>query len=437
MPIRQFILNNLATAFLAGEWTPAALVRRGAEACGRRERWLRLLVRRLLERFAEGEHPDLPALVGFLDGDRGFQTAWARRGIGFRRVFWIADTMAPSPWDVPALTSPAALAAWLGLKPAELDWFAGSAGRGRRTPPGPLRHYNYRWLAKANGKARLLEVPRGRLKHLQRRLLHDLLDHIPPHEAAHGYRKGRSVASYVAPHAGRRIVLHMDLRDFFPSIQAARVRAIFRTAGYPLPVARLLAGLCTSIVPDDVLDLPRENERALTPDSRRRYSAAHLPQGAPTSPALANLCAHRLDCRLAGLARSAGASYTRYADDLVFSGDEQLERCARRFHVAVCRIALEEGFEVHTRKTRFLRQGLRQQVAGVILNAHPNVARRDFDLLKAILTNCVRHGPDSQNRAGHADFRSHLAGRIGYVGMLNAARGQRLRQLFEQIRWGL
>jgi hypothetical protein len=300
-----------------------------------------------------------------------------------------------------------------------------------------LRHYSYRWVTRANGKVRLLEVPRGRLKHLQRRLLHDLLDLIPPHDAAHGYRKGRSIASYVAPHAGRRIILHMDLRDFFPSIHAARVRALFRTAGYPIAVARLLTGLCTSIVPDDVFaGLPQQSPGALTPASRRRFSGAHLPQGAPTSPALANLCGHRLDCRLAGLARAAGACYTRYADDLAFSGDEELERCARRFHVGVCRIALEEGFEVHTRKTRFLRQGLRQRVAGVVLNAHPNVTRSDFDRLKAILANCVRHGPASQNRDHHADFRSHLAGRIAYVGMLNAARGQRLRRLFKQIEWG-
>jgi hypothetical protein len=441
MPSRQFIVENLATAFLAGEWTPDGLVRRGAQACGRRERWLRLLVRRMQEHFAEGERPDLPALVRFLDADRGFQTAWARQGVGLRRLFWVPDTMAPWPgapasWNVPALISPAELADWLGLRPAELDWFAGSAGRGRRTPPGPLRHYNHRWLTKANGKARLLEIPKGRLKHLQRRLLHDLLDLIPPHGAAHGYCKGRSIVSYVAPHTGRRIVLHMDLRDFFPSIAAARVRALFRAAGYPLTVARLLTGLCTSTVPADVFDgLRAENARWLTRDCRRRYAAAHLPQGAPTSPALANLCAYRLDCRLTGLARSAGADYTRYADDLVFSGDQELERSIRRFHVRVCCIALEEGFEVHTRKTRFLRQGLRQQVAGVVVNVHPNVARRDFDLLKAILTNCVRHGPQGQNRAGHADFRAHLAGRIGYVGLLNAPRGQRLRRLFEQIDW--
>jgi hypothetical protein len=338
---------------------------------------------------------------------------------------------APASWPVPALATPGALAAWLGLEPGELDWFADCQGREARTPPGPLRHYTYRWLARRSGGVRLLEVPKARLKALQRRLLHDLLDHIPPHDCAHGYRRGRSVISYAAPHAGRAVVLRFDLRDFFPSIRRARIHALFRTAGYPPAVARLLAGLCTNSVPADVW----EAAGVRTPADRLLYSSGHLPQGAPTSPALANLCAHRLDRRLAGLARSVEARYTRYADDLAFSGSAGLERSTRRFQVLVCRIALEEGFEVHTRKSRFMRRGVRQQLAGVVLNAHPNVRRDEFDRLKAILWNCVRQGPASQNRAGHADFQAHLAGRIAYVTQINPARGRKLRDLFEQICW--
>src|SRR5262249_34379263 len=150
------------------------------------------------------------------------------------------------------------------------------------------------------------------------------------------------------------------------------------------------------------------------------FHHSHLPQGAPTSPALANLCAFRLDCRLAALTEAVEGRYTRYADDLAFSGDRKLETCARRFQVAVCRIALEEGFEVYTRKTRFMRQGVRQQLCGIVLNAHPNIQRQEFDQLKAILHNCIRYGPTSQNRAGRADLQAHLAGRIAYVAMLNA-----------------
>jgi hypothetical protein len=333
------------------------------------------------------------------------------------------------------LVTTGALAEWLALSHGELDWFADCQGRESRVPAGPLRHYTYHWLKGRSGKRRLLEMPKRRLKEIQRRLLHEILDRLSPHPAVHGFRKGRSVATYAASHAGRPIVIRFDLRAFFPSVRASRVHALFRTAGYPHDVARALTGLCTNRVPDDVWQNLGPEERSRCEQNRLHYRTAHLPQGAPTSPALANLCAYRLDCRLDALARSLGSAYTRYADDLAFSGGEELERGVRCFQVVVGRIALEEGFELQMRKSRFMRQGVRQQLAGVVVNAHPNLRRAEYDRLKAILTNCVRHGPASQNRDGHADFRGHLAGRIAYVSMLNPARGRRLGALFDRIQW--
>jgi hypothetical protein len=168
---------------------------------------------------------------------------------------------------------------------------------------------------------------------------------------------------------------------------------------------------------------------------RAMYARPHLPQGAPTSPSLANLCSYRLDCRLSGLAQSAGAAYTRYADDLAFSGGEKFEHSAARFATQVGVILMEEGFTVHHRKTRIMRQSVRQHLAGLVTNQRLNVRRSDFDLLKAILTNCVRHGPDSQNREAHPHFREHLAGRIGFMESINIEKGRRLRAIFDQIAW--
>ena len=138
---------------------------------------------------------------------------------------------------------------------------------------------------------------------------------------------------------------------------------------------------------------------------------------------------------MAGLARNAEASYTRYADDLVFSGGESFARSIARFPVHVAAIALEEGFAVQHHKTRVMRQGVRQRAAGVVINQKPNITRDDYDQLKAIVYNCVRHGPRDQNRAGVADFRAHLAGRVAYVRRLNPERGERLTRLFERIVW--
>jgi hypothetical protein len=445
MSAKASVTSNLAAALLAGPWSVPDMVHRAAQAWGRRGRWLRRLAEHVLAAFgAAPTRPEERELAAFIGADAGFERAWCescrRRELPLRQVFWRPDSMAPAAgapacWNVPALTCPGQLAAWLGLPPRELDWLADCQGRTRLAVPGPLRHYTYRWLRTRRGKVRLLEVPKARLKAVQRRLLREILDRMPPQEAAHGYRRGRSVASYVAPHAGRPVVVHLDLRHFFPSIPASRVHALFRTAGYPRDVARLLTGLCTNAVPEEVVRARPPRPSRPEDGGGRQLLSRHLPQGAPTSPALANLCAYRLDCRLAGLGRSVGASYTRYADDLVFSGGEGLGRCLRRFHVSACRIALEEGFEVNTHKSHFMRQGVRQQVAGIVLNAHPNLRRADFDRLKAILTNCLRHGPRGENRERRPDFRAYLAGRVAYFAMINPSRGQRLRALFERIPW--
>jgi RNA-directed DNA polymerase len=214
------------------------------------------------------------------------------------------------------------------------------------------------------------------------------------------------------------------------------VAAIFRTAGYPETVADALSGLCTNAAPHALWQSSgNAAAREVVANARAVYGRPHLPQGAPTSPALANLCAFRADCRLSGLARSAGAAYSRYADDMAFSGDRRFERCVTRFLAHVAAILEEEGFTLNHRKTRLMRQGVRQRLAGVVVNHHPNVVRADFDALKAVLTNCRRHGPDSQNREEHPAFRSHLEGRVAFVEQVSPARGLKLRKILEQIVW--
>jgi RNA-directed DNA polymerase len=339
-------------------------------------------------------------------------------------------------WQVPEIAAEGALAAWLGLSVSELEWLADLKNLGAKRKEEKLRHYRFRILSKAAGGVRLIEMPKPRLKEIQRRILAEILAAIPAHPAAHGFVKGRSIKTFAAPHAGRRVVLRMDIKEFFPCLRRARVQALFRTAGYPERVADLLGGLCTSAVPRDIWIHPAP---ALDPvefsELRRLYADPHLPQGAPTSPALANLCTFRADCRLHGLARAAGASYTRYADDLAFSGDEELESRVDRFAAHVAAILGEEDLQLNHRKTRVMRQGVRQYLAGVVANQHVNVVRADFDRLKATLTNCVHRGPAGQNRENHPAFRQHLAGRVAFVEMLNPQKGARLRRIFDRIDW--
>ncbi len=440
-PHLQTLAKGLAEALLAGPWRSEDLFERGSLALGQPWRWLRPLVGRLLLEFGTRTRPKTARVVAWLLDDPGFARAQAKHPITLRGglqpppVMWTGEG-GPASWPVPAIVTSGDLAHWLCLDPAALDWFADPFGRQRHVPPGPLRHYEQRWVAKRSGSVRLIEAPKSRLKAIQRRLLDEILTLIPPHEAAQGFRHGRSVRTYIAPHVGQRVVLKLDLRNFFPSISSARVLALFLLAGYPEPVARLLTGLCTTATPSEAwANHPRPGQGPEAWQDRRLYQQPHLPQGAPTSPALANLASFRLDARLLGLAASAGANYTRYADDLAFSGDRDFERSVDRFVIHVGAVAIEEGFAINTRKTRVMRLGVRQSVAGVVLNDRPNLARDEFDALKATLFNCVRQGPQTQNRAGLVDFRAHLAGRVAHVTMLNPVRGRQLRKLFDQISW--
>lgn len=440
-----YVIDGLAEAFLAGAWSAESLAARGGLALGRRYRWLRRLADQVIAKFPDRPPQRQFQLFQFLWNDRRLSKIRSRTPLALRFVAWPAPAMeSPSgptrSWRVPAIQTPSDLAQYLALSPGELDWFADCQSRERASIPEPLRHYRYHWVAKASGSLRLIEAPKPRLKQLQRRLLDEILEHIPPHEAAHGFRAGRSIATYAAPHVGQTIVLKMDLRDFFVSITGARVIWLFLTAGYPEGVARLLTGLCTNTVPLDVW----KQSAGLGPEpshlpenwwARVRYRQPHLPQGAPTSPALANLTAYRLDARLAGLARAVEAQYTRYADDLLFSGGEAFARSIRRFPIHVAAVAMEQGFDINHRKTRVMRQGVRQRAAGLVINQKVNIRRDDYDRLKAVLCNCARHGPENQNRAGVADFRAHLAGRVAHVGQLNPEKGRRLARLFEAIVW--
>ena len=329
---------------------------------------------------------------------------------------------------LPDLPSPTALAGWLDLPPGHLTWLADCDGRlARRTDR--QGHYEQIWLAKRSGGRRLVEAPLPRLKAAQRRILRGILDRIPPHPDTFGFVKGRDCRAGAARHAGEEAVICCDLANFFPSIPAARVHAIFRTIGYSHGVARFLTGLTTTRTPPDLC-------AALPVAKRDRYRRPHLPQGAPTSPALANLAARRLDRRMAALARQLGANYSRYADDLTLSGDRGLAfEGAVPILEMIQEIVRDCGFQLNPAKTRIQRRGRRQKVTGLVVNQRINVPRADYDRLKAILTNCVRHGPTAQNRAQHPNFRAYLDGRIGWVQSVNPRRGHKLRMLFQRIDW--
>ncbi|MGU3408971.1 reverse transcriptase family protein [Microbacterium sp. M1A1_1b] len=329
------------------------------------------------------------------------------------------------------------LARELDLTVGRLLWLADTRGWNRRPgPSSPLHHHRNEWVHRAGRAPRLLEKPMAMLKRTQRTILDELLVAMPVHDAAHGFVAGRSVVTGAAEHVGRSVVLSADLTSFFASVTAPSVYGVFRSAGFAEPLAHVLTGVCTHRVPPHVLTaMPPGGDADARGALRRALAAAHLPQGAPTSPALANLTLRHLDVRLAGWAAAMGGTYTRYADDLTFSGGDAMAARADAFLRGVDRIVREQGHTLNARKTRVRRSGVRQSVTGVVVNERTSPGRREVDRLHAVLHNCVVQGPASQDRGGHPDFRAHLLGRIGWVEQVHPGRARRLRDEFARIRW--
>lgn len=388
--------------------------------------WVPNLVFRALETFPD--KPSRDQLVEFLAQDEPLRKIWSENVEELTIATWRIGPQLDRPalevdsWPLPRFAGISELATFLGLSPEELAWFADAHGLNTKASSPRLNHYRAWTVSKNNGRVRLIEAPKPRLRAIQRKLLDEILAKVPSHPAAHGFVRGRNALSFAHIHAKQAILLRFDLKDFFPSISRARVEAAFLSMGYRQDLATCLANLCTTLTAPDLIEQAGEV-----------YDHRHLPQGAPTSPAIANYCAYRLDCRLSGLAQAAGGNYSRYADDLAFSGDELFARQAAWLRSAVAEIVRDEGFRLNHSKTKTLSQSRRQLAAGIVLNAGVGIARKERKELEAILTNCRNKGLHSQNRSSVPDFRAHLHGRICWVESVNPLQGAKLRRIFDQI----
>ncbi len=294
---------------------------------------------------------------------------------------------------LPVWKSEEELAAALGLTLKQLWFFAMHREKEK------ARHYVTFAVPKRGGGERFIMAPKRRLKALQRKLLALVVEKLPVHECAHGFRKGRSIATGAVQHVGKRVVMKLDLKDFFPTVTFSRVRGLLIAYGYGYPVASALALLMTESVRQPV---SVEGQVYHVPVGPR-----HCVQGAPTSPGLCNAVVLRLDRRLTGLARKFGFTYTRYADDLTFSGPDR--KSAWGLQQRASRIVEAEGFAVHPKKTALMGRGRRQSVTGVVVNEVMGLSRQDRRRIRAAL----HQGKDMQ-------------GKLAYLQMLNRAQAEAL-----------
>lgn len=327
------------------------------------------------------------------------RTGWSAgmsRDLLRRRAPRVWSSVRRSPWK-----STAALLEALQLSERDVRWISRPVGaRGSA--------YVEFQVPKRKGM-RSIAAPRKRLKGVQRWLLDHSLGPLPLHAAAHGFRTAHSVITNARPHVGAGLVVKMDLQDFFPSVHFRRVYGLMMSLGHPADVAHTLARLTTY--------------RRRLPDGRISQPGV-LPQGAPTSPVIANLISKQLDARLAGLAKKWGAAYTRYADDLTFSFKERHPPKLGRFLWWVNAICQQEGFIENASKRRLLRSGSRQTVTGLVVNERVSVPRHVRRRFRAIVHNAKKHGLASQAR-GVENFEAWLHGMAAYLAMVHPGPGAR------------
>ncbi|MCS6899502.1 MAG: reverse transcriptase family protein [Myxococcales bacterium] len=333
---------------------------------------------------------------------------------------------------LPVFSDPADLAQQMGLSLEELRFLA------FHRKVSKIHHYARFILPKKTGGERIISAPMPRLKKVQRWILDNLLKKIPVHDAAHGFRDGRSIVTNATPHLRAAVVVNLDLQDFFPSVNYQRVRGIFRSLGYSDAIATPLALLCTE-AEVDVFDL--DGEHYFVASGPRK-----LPQGAPTSPALTNLICSRLDRRLCCIANRMGFVYTRYADDLTFSAQgfspsDGAPRLAPNVGPLLRRVRWviqAEGFRVHPNKTRILHRSRRQEVTGIVVNQRLSVDRETLRKFRALLFQIEKDGPEGKHWGAGGDVLAAAVGYANFVAMVTPDKGRplRARALALQARWG-
>lgn len=193
-------------------------------------------------------------------------------------------------------------------------------------------------IPKRKGGTRQIDAPYPSMIRAQQWIYHEILSKVTISPSATGFIPHHSIKDNASAHLYQRCLLLLDVKDFFPSIKWHKVYAVFSHLGYPKNIAQHLASLCCL--------------------------NGHAPQGAVTSPALSNVISRRLDARIAGLAKKYQVNYTRYADDITFSG----ERISKRFQSFINKIVEEDGFKINQDKTRFIKGKHQKIVTGISIS---------------------------------------------------------------------
>lgn len=289
-------------------------------------------------------------------------------------------------------------------------------------PNNAFHRYTNFEIKKKSGGVRKITAPRNRSFKYLLWCVNEILKSVyTPSAYAMGFAEGRSVVNNAECHKGQNYVYNIDLKDFFPSIDQARVwkRLQLKPFCFNVDIANLIAGFCAM------------REEVESSDDKKKYRYV-LPQGAPTSPIITNMICDKLDHRLAGLAKRFGLKFTRYADDITFSSMHNVYQSDGAFIKELNRIITDQGFTINESKTRLQKRGARQEVTGIILSDKLNVTQKYVRDIRNILYIWDRYGyevayrkffPKYKAEKGHIkkgtpNLLSVLGGKLLYLKMV-------------------
>jgi len=287
-------------------------------------------------------------------------------------------------------------------------------------------HYISYGIKKKSGGIRKISAPKPKLKATQRAILDELLSKLKPSKYAHGFVPSKSIVTNAVPHLGSAVVVNMDLKDFFPTIDYKRVYGFFKKLGYSPQQATVLSLICT---------IPEEQKiKVHGQDWYLNNGKRHLPQGAPTSPMITNLICRKMDLRMAGIANKLGFIYTRYADDMTFSGPESSRKNIQKLKWQTKSIIKAEDFKLHPDKTKVMPNGHRKEVTGIVVNDKLSIAAPKLKAFRALLYQIEKDGPNGKIWGNpDVDLLTSIEGFARYVYMVNPAKGAKYLSQVKRI----
>lgn len=273
-------------------------------------------------------------------------------------------------------------------------------------------------LKKNSGKLRWIDAPQGKLKEIQRNILDNILYTFQAHPSAVGFISKKSAKTGAEKHVNAKVLLCIDLYDFFGSIKTPQI-------------IKLWSHLLKRLKSRDMLDCDYSEEltKYIKWMTQLTSYKGRLPQGAPTSPALANLYSYNMDMELAQYSRLNGLIYTRYADDLSFSSDDSDTDMA--IHLKeVEAIISGHNLKLNNKKTRMTRPHRRMKVTGIVVNEKLGVPRYKWRNLRAQL-----HTMLVNNHNLTDEEYQKIRGYIEWLRTLNQERGDKLYQRLLAVKY--